>query len=227
MPFLDVNMFRENGKFVTNVYRKETFTGVYTNFSSFIPLEHKLGLVYTLLHRCFCLVSDMFKFHFEIEKLKEILLSNGYSNKFIEKCISKFMNKLYIEKPVMSTVPKKQLYLVLPFIGKMPALVKPGLARSLHKRLPFCKVKIAFKTSNRLKNYFSFKDVVPESLRSFQICNFMCGSCNASYIGKSFRHMKVRVLEHQGVSPRTGKHLKGTLSTSLRDHMLDCNHIVA
>ena len=55
MPFLDVNVFRENGKFVTNVYRKETFTGVYTNFSSFIPLEHKFGLVYTLLHRCFCL----------------------------------------------------------------------------------------------------------------------------------------------------------------------------
>ena len=65
MPFLDVNVFRENGKFVTNVYRKETFTGVYTNFSSFIPLEHKFGLVYTLLHRCFCLVSDMSKFHFE------------------------------------------------------------------------------------------------------------------------------------------------------------------
>ena len=39
--------------------------------------------------------------------------------------------------------------------------------------------------------------------------------------------MKVRVSEHQGVSPQTGKHLKGTLSTSVRDHMLDCNHVVA
>ena len=93
----------------------------------------------------------MSKFHFEIEKLKEILLSNGYSNKFIDKCISKFMNKLYIKKPVMLTVPTKQLYLVLPFMGKMSALVKSGLARSLHKRLPFCKVKIAFKTSNLWK----------------------------------------------------------------------------
>ena len=104
--FLDVNVFRENDKFVTNVYRKETFTGIYTNFSSFIPLEHKFGLVYTLLNCCFCLVTGMSKFHFEIEKLKEILLSNGYSNKFIDKCISKFMNKLYIKKPpVMLTVP--------------------------------------------------------------------------------------------------------------------------
>ena len=109
----------------------------------------------------------------------------------------------------------------------MSALVKSGLARSLHKRLPFCKVKIVFKTSNRLKNYFNFKYVVPEPLRSCQIYNFTCGSCNASYIGKTFRHMKVRVSDHQGVSPRTGKHLKGTLSTSVRDHMLDCNHVVA
>ena len=127
----------------------------------------------------------------------------------------------------MLTVPKKQLYLVLPFMGKMSALVKSGLARSFHKRLPFCKVKIVFKTSNRLKNYFNFKDVVHELPRSCQIYNFKCGSCNASYIGKTFRHMKVRVSEHQGVSPRTGKHLKGTLSTSLRYHMLDCNHVVA
>ena len=212
---------------MTNVYRKETFTGVYTNFSSFIPLEHKFRLVYTLLHRCFCSVLGMSKFHFEIEKLKEILLSNGYSNKFIDKCISKFMNKLYIGKPVMLTVLKKQLYLVLPFMGKMSTLVKSGLVRSLHKRLPFCKVKIVFKTSNRLKNYFSFKDVVPEHLSSCQIYNFTCRSCNASYIGKTFWQMKVRVSENQGVSPRTGKHLKGKMSTSVRDKMLDCNHLVA
>ena len=118
MPFLDVNVFHENGKFVTNDYRKETFTGVYTKFSSFIPLEHKFGLVYMSLHHWFCLVSDMSKFHFEIEKLKEILLSKGYSNKFIDKCISKFMNKLYIKKPVMLTVPKTQLYLELLLWGK-------------------------------------------------------------------------------------------------------------
>ena len=94
-------------------------------------------MVYTLLHRCFCLVSHMSKFHFEIDKLKEILLSNGYFNKFMDKCISKFMNKLYIKKHVMLRVPKKQLYLVLPFMGNMSVLVKSGLARSLHKLVPF------------------------------------------------------------------------------------------
>ena len=99
----------------------------------------------------------MSKFHFEIEKLKEILLSNGYSNKFIDKCISKFMNKLYIKKPVMVTVPRKQLYLVLPYMEKISALVKSGPARSLQKRLPLCKVRVVFKTSNRLRNTLALK----------------------------------------------------------------------
>ena len=36
LPLLDVNIFCENKKFATNVYRKETFSGVYTNFKSFI-----------------------------------------------------------------------------------------------------------------------------------------------------------------------------------------------
>ena len=44
MPFLDVNIFREKVKFVTNVYRKKTLTGVYSDFSSFIALEYKFGL---------------------------------------------------------------------------------------------------------------------------------------------------------------------------------------
>ena len=36
--------------------------------------------------------------------------------------------------------------------------------------------------------------------------------------------MKVCVLRHQGASPGTGKKVEGTLSTSVRDHMLNCNH---
>ena len=66
----------------------------------------------------------------------------------------------------------------------------------------------------------------PETLRSCQIYNLKCGSCNASYIGKTFRYLKATDSERQGISPRTDKHLKGTFSVSVRDHLLDCNHVV-
>ena len=58
LSFLDVKIFRENDKFVTSVFKKDTFCGVHTNFISFIPLEYKFGLVHTLLNRCFNLSSD-------------------------------------------------------------------------------------------------------------------------------------------------------------------------
>ena len=90
----------------------------------------------------------------------------------------------------------------------------------------FCKLQIVFQTDNRLKNYFRFKDRVPETLQSNCVYKFKCVSCTASYCGKTYRHMKVQVSEYQGLSPRTGKRVKGTLSTSVRDHMLACDHIV-
>ena len=41
-------IFRENEKSVTSVFRKDTFSGVHTNFISFIPLEYKFGLVHLI-----------------------------------------------------------------------------------------------------------------------------------------------------------------------------------
>ena len=111
-------------------------------------------------------------------------------------------------------------------MGNILGVIKTGLSKALQKHLPFCKLPVIFKSTNHLKSYFNFKDVLPEPLRSCQIYKFTCGSCSASYTGKTFQHLKVRVSEHQGVSPQTGKIVKGTLSTSVHDHMLKCDHIV-
>ena len=76
--FLNVNIFRENDKFATNVYIKITFRGVYINFKSFIPETYKIGLIKSLLFWCFSLCSDFIKFHHEIDKLKSILFKKSY-----------------------------------------------------------------------------------------------------------------------------------------------------
>ena len=47
-PFLNVDIFLENEKFTTNVYRKKTFSGVYTNFKRFIPDTCNIGLIKSL-----------------------------------------------------------------------------------------------------------------------------------------------------------------------------------
>ena len=37
-------------------------------------------------------------FHDEISKLKDIFGKNGYDNKFVDKCLQIFLNKIYTEK---------------------------------------------------------------------------------------------------------------------------------
>ena len=119
--FLDVTICREKDKFTTSVFRKDTLSGVCTNFISFVALKHKFGLVYTLLHRSFTIVSDFSKFHFEVETLKKTLHKNAYPTKFVDKCIAKFVNNIFVQKPVFTTVPKLELRV----IGTYPITIKP------------------------------------------------------------------------------------------------------
>ena len=51
--FLDLDVSRERNKFTTAVYRKPTFSGVYTYFDSFLPITYKFSMIYTLVFRCF------------------------------------------------------------------------------------------------------------------------------------------------------------------------------
>ena len=44
--FLDVKVIRENNVFPTSVYRKSSFTGVYTHVDSYKPLNYNFRLVY-------------------------------------------------------------------------------------------------------------------------------------------------------------------------------------
>ena len=67
LSFLDVIINRSDG-FSTSVYRKHTFTGLLTNFDSYIPSSFKRGLVYIILHRYFC--SSYHLFPAEVLKLK-------------------------------------------------------------------------------------------------------------------------------------------------------------
>ena len=178
------------------------------------------------MNRFFNLSPDFFKFHHEVDKLNSILSKNAYPQKFIDKCIQKFLNNMFIQRLQIPSVPKKELRITLPFLGKMSQIVKTRLTKTMTKYMKFCKLRVIFQTDNRLRNYFRFKDSVHETLRSNLIYKSSCRSCRASYIGKTYRHFKVRVSEHQGVSPRTGKSVKGTLSTSVRDHVLVCDHKV-
>ena len=146
-----------------------------------------------------------------------------HSQKFIDKCAEKFFKNTCLPKGHKFLL-KKELRVIILYLGKISQIVKTRLTRTMNKHIKFCKLRVIFQFNNRLKSYFRFKDFVPELLRSSLIYKFLCGSCTATHIGKIYRHFKVRVSENQRVSPRTNKPVKSTLSTSVRDHMFVYDH---
>ena len=92
MPFLDVLITRTSNGFKTSVYHKPTFSGVYSNFNSFISKEYKVGLMFTIFFRTFSIVSDFSRFQSEVCLLKEILKKNTFPIKLIDSCIKNFLN---------------------------------------------------------------------------------------------------------------------------------------
>ena len=209
LPFLDVNVFRDAGKFSSTVHRKTTFSGVYSNFRSFMPDAYKKGLVSTLLYRAFMICSSFESVHKEVEKLKQVFSKNGYPSKFVDKCILKFFNKQYEKKIPVHTVPKLELMIVLPFLGTTSWKVKNELIRTFRKNVPFSNLKIIFKTGRRLSSFFPFKDKFPKSLLSGVIYKFTCAKCNLSYVGCTKRFWETRLQEHTHISGLTGKPLHG------------------
>ena len=62
-----------------------------------------------LLNDCFNLSSDFLKFRHEVDKIKNVFSKNACPQKFIDKCIQKLFNNMFIQRPKIATVPKKEL----------------------------------------------------------------------------------------------------------------------
>ena len=77
LPFLDVYVERTDIGFEIGVYRKPTFTSHYFRWQSFSPLKRKISLISTLVHRVLMICTKR-RFKGEIERIKKILLDNGY-----------------------------------------------------------------------------------------------------------------------------------------------------
>ena len=50
--------------------------------------------------------------------------------------------------------------------------------------------------SFKIKNHFSYKDQIPNDLKSLLVYRFTCAGCNPSYIGEICRHFKTRIGEN-------------------------------
>ena len=223
LPFLDVLVSREAKRLITSLYRKPTFSGLYTNFNSFISEKYKTGLISCLLFRIFTLTVDWTKFHEEVKFLSDIFRKNQYPQHFFDRCLKIFLNRK--QNPDTSEkIEKRNLTISLPFVGKYSNDLKKKLSAlaSAHLKSEF-KITVVWSSNRTLRSLFSFKDRLPMHLRSKILYRFTCDGCNSIYIGKTKRHFHIRGCEHLGLSFRTGKGL--TFNPNNSNNTTVLNHI--
>ena len=117
-----------------------------------------------------------------------------------------YLDKVFIKHPNICVVQKKELVCVFPFLNKKSLEIKKRLQNIIEMTLPYCKLKVIFKSPSKIVNHFHFKDVLPKLLCSGIVYSFKRNSCNAIYYRKTKRHFYCRAAEHMRIS-----HLTNTL----------------
>ena len=167
----------------------------------------------------------MQSFHLEVEHLRQIFKCNNYPVGLMDQCEDLFLNKNYVPKRTLITVPKKDVLIVILFLGQFSLNLRSRLYNCFNKTLPQCNIKVIFQSKNRLSNLFRFKDSIPKELRSHIVYKFLCSNCNITYYGETERHLNVRSGEHLSLSVLTGKRVNNNKKSAVKDHCLVFNHV--
>ena len=190
LPFLDVLVQKQEGTFITSVYRKPTFSGSYLRYSSYAPHCRKVGLIEILTHRALHICSSS-TLSDELNKIRRIFEDNGYPASVIEKTIR---HKLAKAKSHVFGPKKHSVYLKLPYKGNssenFPKKVKAAVESTYYS----VNVRVIFTTQRMLPS--SHKDTLPKISKSAIVYRFTCNRCDSEYIGKSSRPLSDRISEH-------------------------------
>ena len=80
-----------------------------------------------------------------------MFIKNGYSERFTDKCVKTFLNKIFIPKRIVQAAEKKQAAIVLPYMGMILTERKVKLHRTFKQLLPACDLRVIFKISSTSK----------------------------------------------------------------------------
>ena len=167
-----------------------------------------------MFDRSFKICNSWNSFHNDIENIKSNLIKNAYPPFLIDKVIKKYRDHKFSCNQNQLKDTSNVYYFKLPCIGNLSHRIKNKLSKLCKE---FCKdnfnIKLIF-ISFKIKSYFSYKDPIPDDLKSFLVYKFTCASCSSSYIGETCRHFKTRIEEHIRKDKKLHifKHLHSTIT---------------
>ena len=179
-----------------SIFRKNTFTGQYINFTSYVPWRYKCSWINSLVYRAKRIYSPNL-LHLELHKAKDIISWNGFPKRIGNKIISKILNSEQND-PLQEPVAFTNIWFNLPYLGKKGE----GIVTRCIKKLKRCMIvdnNVRFRISyqsTKLSFYTNMKDKLPLMDNSFVVYEFRCPCCSSNYVGKTERTLQERATEH-------------------------------
>ena len=182
--------------------------------STWVPLYQKCNLITSVSARVFKICSpDVIDQ--ELTLFRTILHQNGYPDKFINKHL-----RAPSPKKEQTVVPKKHLFLTLPFKTDADSeLLGNHLRRAIKRIYHAADLRLTFSNSPMLSTCVKGKQ--RKEAISMCICEFTC-LCGATYIGRTKRRLSMRTREHLLTWFCKGE--IRSLISSVLEHLLQTDH---
>ena len=156
-------VIHDGNGFATNLYRKKTFTGLYTNFESLSPSKYKVNLVGSCHNRAFHICSSNAHFHGQLYNIKQFLQQTTSPNILSTNSLRNLLDGQYIPKIRTATVSKLTAIFFLPNIGQYSLRVKKKPCKFLGNMYPHVDFRDFFQSTKRIENLFPFSKGPPPS----------------------------------------------------------------
>ena len=95
-----------------------------------------------------------------------------------------------------ATVPKKEILLLLPYLGLQSKIITQQLLACINKFYECIDLRVIFQNTHRNKSLFPYKDRLNRSQMSKVVYKASCWDCQDLYIGKTKRRLHERKTDH-------------------------------
>ena len=133
----------------------------------------------------------------ELDRVKQLLIENGYPDDVLISCIKQKLANFAAEKPCG---PEKcPVYLKLPWIGNVSSRFENQINKAITSCFYAVKPRVVYNTKVMLPS--AKKDSVPTTQKSCVVYEFSC-RCEARYVGRSTQRLADRIKQHIPTSIR-------------------------
>ena len=198
--------------FDTTVYRKATFTGLMTNWHSFVPHSYKKASVVSMIQRALSICSTYTLLAEEFDQIRRTSQMSDYPSSFVDTCIgiglTKYRKRKSSDKENLPMIgpTKRRMYVEIPFVGDKNEALKKQINRLTSNLRPDLDLRFVAKPPPSVRTYFPTKDPIPTHLKSDVVYSVKCADCGDTYVGKTERPCARRMHEHGAPKDAFDKH---------------------